>query len=322
MDKIFVSENKCLNIVARVSSQAFNSKFLPVSSDIDNGIDGVIFWRENGTIVDSIYVQCKGGNSYLPVLEGSNYSERFRIHLPVAYVKKHYYIWKTICGPVIMVVCNDNEKAWWIDLKNENSYDNQHQHLYAKPENRFNKSAYCKINELVRHQRYLKGRARISINGGILRGCLCSEYNIKEVAHRYYKKLSEDIIESPNMDLNGRIEFTRVGWRHILRKSRRKSRILQSLMLLPLIPTIISQSPDYSILDVQISKGKNGEGIISEKLGIQAACEFNYRFPSIIQIILIRKKVLFEGIYTERIWFYSIYEMSRNTSIADLIIEQ
>ena len=93
-------------------------------------------------------------------------------------------------------------------------------------------------------------------------------------------------------------------------------------MLLPLIPTIISQSPDYSILDVKTSKGKNGESIISEKIGIQAACEFNYRFPSIIQIILVRKKVFITDMYTERIWFYSIYEMSRNTSIAKLVIEQ
>ena len=322
MSKVFISENRCLNIVARVSSQAFSSKFLPLPSDIDNGIDGVIIWRENDTIVDCIYVQCKGGNSYLPVLTGNNYPKKFRINLSVDYVKKHYNIWKTTSGPVIMVVCNDNGKAWWIDLKDEASYDNEHRHIYAMPENRFNKAAYSKINELVRHQRYLKGRASISINGGILRGCLCSEYNIKEVAHKYYKKLGEDIIESPNTDLNGRIEFTRVGWRHILRKSRRKSRILQSLMLLPLIPTIISQSPDYSILDVKTSKGKNGESIISEKIGIQAACEFNYRFPSIIQIILVRKKVFITDMYTERIWFYSIYEMSRNTSIAKLVIEQ
>ncbi len=322
MSKTFESENKCLNIVTKVSSQAFNSKFLPLSSDIDNGIDGVILWRDKDIIVDCIYVQCKGGNSYLPVLKGNNYSKKFRIYLPEDYVKKHYNIWKITSGPVIMVVCNDNEKAWWIDLKDEDSYDNEHRHLYAMPKNRFNKAAYNKISELVRHQKYLKGRASININGGILRGCLCSEFNIKEVAHKYYEKLGEDIIESPNVDLNGRIEFTRVGWRHILRKSRRKSRILQSLLLLPLIPTIINQSPDYSILDAKASKGKNGESIISEKLGIQAACEFNYRFPSIIQIILIRKKVFFEEMPTERIWFYSIYEMSRNTSIEKLIIEQ
>ena len=320
MKSTFTSENRCLNKVASVVSEGFNCKFLPFSSDIDNGLDGVILWRENGSIIDSIYVQCKGGDSYLPTLRNSNYPSRFQIYLTKDYVRKHYYIWKTVTGPVIMVVCNDNGKAWWINLKDDSAYDEEHNRLFGNPDNIFNHSSYFKLNELVRRQKYLKGRAKINISGGILRGCLGNK-SIKVIAQNYYRNLGKKPMKSLNKDLDEKIEFTRVGWRHILRKSRRKSRIIQSLLLLPLIPVILDHSEDYTLLEVKLSKGKNGESIVLEKIGIQAACEFNYRYPSIVQIILLRKKVFKENGFEERVWFYSIYEMSRNEKISEVIIE-
>lgn len=320
MNTKYTSENRCLNKVASVVSEGFNCKFLPFSSDIDNGLDGVILWRENGSIIDSIYVQCKGGDSYLPVLKGHNYSSKFQIHLPKDYVKKHYYIWKAVSGPVIMVVCNNNGKAWWVNLKDDTAYDKGHSQLFGKPDNRFNYSAYNKLNELVRRQKYLKGRAKISIKGNILNGCL-GKSSIKEIAQDYYKSLSRVPMWARNPDLDRKIEFTRVGWRHLLRKKRRKSRIIQSLLLLPLIPVILENSEDYTLLDVKISKGENGEDIVLETIGIQAECEFNYRFPSIIHLILLRKTVFMNTSFRERIWFYSIYEIGRNKKINEVVSE-
>lgn len=316
----YTSENRCLNKVASVVSEEFNCKFLQFTSDIDNGLDGVILWRENGSIIDSIYVQCKGGDSYLPVLRGHNYSSRFQIYLPKDYVKKHYYIWKAVNGPVIMVVCNNNGKAWWINLKDDTAYDDEHNHLFGNPENRFNKAARYRLNELVRHQKYLKGRAKINIKGEILNGCL-GKSSIKKIAQDYYKSLGKEPMMTLNPDLDRKIEFTRVGWRHILRRKRRKSRIIQSLLLLPLIPAVLENSEDYTILDVKISKGENGEDIVLETIGIQAACEFNYRFPSIIHLILLRKTVFMNASFKERIWFYSIYEIGRNEKISEVVIE-
>lgn len=50
----------CINKVNEVVGEYFNGEFIEFLQRADNGFDGVILWREKGSVIDVIYVQCKG----------------------------------------------------------------------------------------------------------------------------------------------------------------------------------------------------------------------------------------------------------------------
>ncbi len=314
--KQIASERACVTKVNSVVGNSFKGEFIEFPHRIDNGFDGAIVWQENGNIIDVIYVQCKGGDSYLP----KNTSEKFRIqNMTKESVKAHKKVWDSVVGPAILVVTNSNNKAWWIDLKSKESFDESGEILYCNPNNIFNGSAKNKIKNLISKSIDKYSIPRLLVKNDILPNLL-SNVPLKKISQDLYDHFKEKKMQSKCPDLHMNIEFTRVGWRHITRKKRNKGRIIQSLILLPLVPDIIENATEYETIDAKYYKDKKLKNkVIIDKLIIKAQCSFNYRFPSIIKIVLLRKRVITPSEIQQRIWFYSIYEARRKGNLEDLL---
>lgn len=314
MGDTYRQEALCINQVRYIASQFFHSEFIEFPGRIDNGLDGAIFWREGNKIIDAIYVQCKGGDSYLP----KTITEKFTVQgISPNYVTKHIPIWKSVSGPAIMVLCNEQEQAWWIDLKNDSSYDLEKRHIYGYAKNVFDKSARESLRRLIRQKYLPKELPSLSIFVPFLSGCLGKE-NLKSVAYSYYRNLASKRLPSSCKELNKKIVFSRVGWRHITRSKRSQARIVQSFLLLPLIPEIVKQTTDYKVIDRSSKVSPSGKKIIQEKIALLCECKFSYRFPAIVKVVLIRKREFTETSWNDTVWFYSIYEEKRNKSLKEL----
>ncbi|STB42738.1 DUF4365 domain-containing protein [Clostridium perfringens] len=310
------SEIKCINKVKEVVSEYFRGEFIEFPQRIDNGFDGVIVWRENGNVIDVIYVQCKGGQSYFP----KNISSKFRVqNMTKENVKKHKKVWESVIGPAIMVITNSQKKAWWIDLKSKDSYDDEGEVLYCNPNNLFKSSAKKDISNLIKKQIDKNSIPNLHVYNNKLPNFLVNK-SLKEVSRNMYKELGKEKITSLCKDLDKKIEFTRVGWRHITRKKRNKERVIQSLILLPLARDIIEKATEFEKIDAEYKKDKkSGNKVIVDKLVIKAQCSFHYRFPAIIKVVLLRKREITSNGIEERIWFYSIYEARRKQNLEVLV---
>lgn len=303
-----LSEVKCINKVGEVVREQFRGEFIEFPQRTDNGFDGAILWREKGNIIDVIYVQCKGGDSYLPV----NKDGKFRIqNLTRDYVKAHKEVWSKVPSPAILIVTNSNKKAWWIDLKSNDSYDSIGEELYGNGNRIFNVKAKRELKNLLSQKMRQDFIPNLRIKSTGLPNYLVDS-SLKKVSRTVYKELAKNKIKSSCIELDEKIEFTRVGWKHITRSKRSKERIAQSLMLLPIVKEIINNATDYEKVDAKYYKDdRTGNKVIEEKLVIQAQCSFSYRFPSIIRVVLLRKREINTGGETERVWFYSVYESRR-----------
>ncbi|WGG46478.1 DUF4365 domain-containing protein [Rossellomorea sp. DA94] len=310
------SEVKCLNKVAEVVRENFRGEFIEFPHRIDNGFDGVIVWRENGNIIDVIYVQCKGGDSYFP----KNLKESFRVqNISKEDLKRYKRVWDNVFGPAIMVVTNSNKKAWWIDLKSSESYDNTGEELFCKEKNYFNSSARLKIRNLISKNMDKYKIPELVINNNGLQDFL-KDQSLKTSAKDLYRHLATRKLSSKCSELDNKIEFTRIGWRHITRKKRDKARITQSLILLPLVREIIENATEFETIDAKYFKDNETKNkIILDKLVIKAQCIFNYRFPAIIKVVLLRKREITKTGIREKVWFYSIYEARRKRGLKSLV---
>lgn len=310
------SEVKCINKVSEVVREHFKGEFIEFPHRIDNGFDGVIVWKENGNIIDVIYVQCKGGDSYFP----KKLSETFRIqNITRNKLKQYKSVWDSVIGPAIMVVTNSNKKAWWIDLKSQESYDSNGEELYCKEKNYFNSSAKVKIRNLITMNLDKYGIPDLIIKNKNLQKFL-KDQPLKKISKDYYNDLSKISLSSNCSELHNKVEFTRIGWRHITRKKRDKERVIQSLILLPLVKEIIENTAIFETIDAKYFKDtKTNNKVILDKLVIKAQCIFNYRFPAIIKVVLLRKREITKTGLQERIWFYSIYEARRKRGLKSLV---
>ncbi|PWE72165.1 hypothetical protein B1R38_18195 [Bacillus cereus] len=315
-EKRTLSEQQCINKVREVVAERFNGEFIEFPQRMDNGFDGAIFWRENGNIIDAIYVQCKGGDSYLPVRKDG----KFRIQrLTKEYVTKHKEVWSKVASPAILVVTDSNKKAWWIDLKSNDSYNATGEELYGDSSRIFNSKAKKDLKNLLSKKLRQDGIPKLKIKSKYLSNYL-QNISLKESSQKLYKQLANGKMESNCAELDGKIKFTRVGWRHMTRAKRSKERIIQSLLLLPVVKEIINNASDYEKVEAKYYKdASTGSKVILEKLVIQAQCSFNYRFPSIVRVVLLRKREFNTEGETEKVWFYSVYEARRKKYLEQII---
>lgn len=321
------AEVQCIDRVRSIASRRFGGEFFEFPQRTDNGFDGLIVWREKGNVIDVIYVQCKGGDSYLPVRYrgGANYSavnkeEKFRIQgLSREYVKKHKEVWSKVASPAILVVTNSNDKAWWADLKSNDTYDATGEELYINNKRNFNINTKKELKNLLTKKSRQKEIPELKIQSSYLSNYLVSS-SLKEVAKQTYIDLGKIKMKSACIELDGKIRFTRVGWRHITRTKRSKERIIQSLLLLSIVKEIINNATDYEKVEAKyFNDERTGKKTILEKLVIQAECSFKYRFPSIVRIVLLRKREFSEGKEIEKVWFYSVYEARRKEYLHQVI---
>ncbi|WP_160805651.1 hypothetical protein, partial [Virgibacillus halodenitrificans] len=214
---------------------------------------------------------------------------------------------------------NSNKKAWWIDLKSNESYDSTGEELFYKEKNYFNSSARLKIRNLIFKNMDKYGIPELVIKNNSLQDFL-KDQSLKMISKDLYRHLATTKLSSKCPELHNKVEFTRVGWRHITRKKRDKARIIQSLILLPLVREIIENATSFETIDANYFKDKKTKNkIILDKLVIKAQCIFKYRFPAIIKVVLLRKREITKTGLEERVWFYSVYEARRKKGLKSLV---
>lgn len=103
-----------------------------------------------------------------------------------------------------------------------------------------------------------KGIPGISEGAGIILKKLTGDIKTNRAyALNHYKKLKNLDIVNPNL---GKIEFTRVGWRHMFRKQRRSTNKEKSFAAIPYLSQILTHKPsDIYITNYQQEKIKNFE---------------------------------------------------------------
>ena len=80
-----------------------------------------------------------------------------------------------------------------------------------------------------------------------------------------------------------------------------------------IIPDIIqSNSPLRKVSCKKVTR--NNQVYLLEKYVMEVECIFNYRYPSIINLVFLRKKT-FANPSEDYLWFYSIYESNRNRNL-------
>jgi hypothetical protein len=279
----------------------------------DNGVDALIIKRKNGEDTGEILfaqVKCGTGNGYFK--KTKNRPKHFGVQVGEEYILKHRPRWEKLPGPIILIYVDfHTSKAWWTDLRDDNSYSIDNKSIVLIPKyQRFGKHSFGELKKL-------KGRIFVSKEIKHLNTekeqfeYLKLGKSIKENAKDFYKKWAKDkVVEREHPEL-GEIIVSRVGWRHLTRSDRKQNRIVNSLSLLGVAKEIIKQTKKcYQIKELDTTYLSDGSILISDYLALKRKVIFSFRQESLVQVILKRKR-LFNPSKDEigsKVWFYSVYE--------------
>jgi hypothetical protein len=299
-----------INIIVNTD---WKSDFQEVDSENDDGIDAIIHIRKDGEKTgEIIYAQIKAGNGY--IASSKNRPDYIGINVGEDYITKHRPRWNSLMGAVILIFMDDDHKAYWTDLKDENSYTTDNKSIILIPsKQRFgahSKGHFKKIgNVFPQDNRLLDIKIRSS-DIAYLR----IDKPLKQSARDFYKQWSNSKIEERTNPGLGEIIVNRSGWRHISRIKRGYDKIFQSWQLLSIAKKII-QTVDkaYQITKRESVSEDETQYILKDYLSLRAKIIFPNRSSSVVQVVLKRKKIVNKRNHdiNQKIWFFSIYEPRR-----------
>jgi hypothetical protein len=306
----YFSETIALNQVREICSRN-RSEFLEFPGRIDNGIDGLIIVtsKHSRNTIGCICVQLKGGNSYLR-------GDSPYLNISSETVKRYREIGRGIAEPYILVYARANKKTYWIDLKDDDSFYHPEQDIWKikiNKEQEFKSSTFTKIQREISKTYELFDFPKIVIKNRSNNSHLLENKSLRSASRDLYNSFKQKKLFIRLGKSKKRVIFSRVGWNHITRRNRKVSRKVQSLTLLNIIPDIIqSNSPLRKVSCKKVTR--NNQVYLLEKYVMEAECIFNYRYPSIINLVFLRKKT-FANPSEDYLWFYSIYESNRNRNL-------
>jgi len=317
-------ERRAINVTSDIVSASSFHNWQGLDRENDDGVDGLIFIRNRNEekTGEIIFAQVKGG------LKDRGYYKTFKIRpnkicvqLGEEYIQNHLPRWYNVPGPMILIFVEyDSRKAYWVDLRDSNSYSEENkQIIIVDKRNRFGEHSFGEFKKLKGYTFISRDIDWIDIDisdTNYLNPTL--KDSMKKQAKEFYVRWSQlSILERTNPQL-GEVIISRVGWRHITRKKRKKSRIFQSFQLLGIANKIIKCSNKIWQVKVLEEKTLNdGTLLITDFLGLRARVKFTYRGATVVQVLLKRKKFINElkGVYKSEIRFYSVYEPLINRDI-------
>ncbi|KTD39444.1 hypothetical protein Lmor_0095 [Legionella moravica] len=129
------TENAGLRFVKQVVSEMWYSDFQGFDHENDDGIDGFINLRIKGVDTGGlVYVQVKSGNSYKKIIKKR--PNFICLHLGENHICDHKERWLRKELPVILIYVKQNRKktkAYWVDLRSEESYCSENKHIILIP---------------------------------------------------------------------------------------------------------------------------------------------------------------------------------------------
>lgn len=306
----YFSETIALNQVREICSRN-RSEFLEYPGRIDNGTDGVIVVtsKHSRNPIGCIHVQLKGGDSYLR--GDSSY-----LNISSEKVKRYREIGRGIVEPYILVYARANKKTYWIDLKDDDNFVQNGQDIWKikiDKEQEFKSKTFQSIRHQISKSYELLDFPKVIIKNRSNNAHLLEKKSLRTASRDLYNSFKQEDFFIRLGKSKKRVIFSRVGWNHITRRNRKVSRKVQSLTLLNVIPDIIlSNSPLRKVSCKKVTR--NNQVYLLEKYVMEVECIFNYRFPSIINLVFLRKKT-FGNSNEDCLWFYSIYESNRNRNL-------
>jgi len=283
----------------------------PYAPDNDNGVDGIIIFRKDAVDTGEIIfvqIKCGTGNGYYKATKKR--PKHFGVKVGEEYISTHRPRWNALFGPIILVYVDfKTKKAWWTDLKDENSYSTANKSIILVPkEQRFGQHSFGSFKSLKGHlhidpQIEPIDAARDDID------YLKLTSSMKTSAKEFYNEWATSN-QRTHPDL-GEIIVSREGWRHICRKGRRAERIIQSWSLLGVAKKMIQSVKKIYQLKVFTSAIDSiGNYVQTDYISLRAQVTFPQRHSSIVQVVLKRKRK-FNGtnnLIENKIWFHSVYE--------------
>lgn len=308
-----VTGTKGILVVNSIVNDDWKSDWQKIDSENDDGIDGIIHIRRARELTgEVIYVQVKSGDSYK--VETEKRPNHFGINVGVSYIKSHRPRWNSLRGAVILVYVDAKKKAFWTNLKDDNSYTTDNRGIILVPiEQRFgahSKGHFRKIGDFFPQDRQLQ---TIRLEKKDL-SYLKIDTSLKLTANDFYKKWrSCPVIERTNPGL-GEVTVNRSGWRHISRSHRGYDKIFQSWQLLSAAKEIIKKvDRAYQITKQELTNEDDSEYTLKDFISLRAKVIFPNRHESVVQVILRRKKTVnkIANNVHQQVWFYSVYEPRR-----------
>jgi hypothetical protein len=323
-----VKERIGVNLVATIVEGAWESGWQEYDASNDDAIDGVILLRkgrkqptDTGGIVFT-QVKC-GGHGYRK--DQAQYPNYVGIALGKAYIDAHRARWQRVPGPAVLIFVDDqlestNPPAWWVDLKNPNSYSPTNSGMILIPKQqkftRHSKGDFHKLCGAAAYDRQLEKFILTRSENLIPR--LGKNESLRNDAWNFYKSWRKDPAACTHKVL-GLILVNRVGWKHMSRPGRLSERIVQSWTLLGAAKLIVSNSTTFFHLGhARTARLPDGNLHAVDYLGLRSMVIFTHRHHAVVQVVLKRSRLLCPGnLYEERqkIWFYSVYELRRGTAV-------
>ena len=300
-------------IVHGIINDYWKSDYQKIDQDNDDGIDGIIHVRRHGELTgEVIYVQIKSGDGYKSITKKR--PEYIGINVGADYINEHKQRWNRLVGAVILIFVDDTKKAYWADLKDENSYSVENKSIILIPnKQRFgahSKGHFRKIGNIFPNDNKLH---TIKIERSDL-SYLRIDEPLKQSARRFYIEWSHSKIGDRTNPSLGEIIINRSGWRHISRSSRGYDKIFQSWQLLSIARKMIQiVDKAYQITKHVSTFEDENQYILKDYISLRANIIILNRNKTVIQVILRRSRTVnkVNRETNQKIWFYSVYEPRR-----------
>lgn len=294
----------------------------------DNAFDGMIIMKRGRKSVKEtggiIFVQIKCGTTGGYKIVRKKDPENIGIHVGEEYIKSHRPRWNAVSSPSILIFVDADEYdfdkpnqyeplMYWVDLKRDDSYCEDNKQIILVPiKNKISLKSKGELHNLCSplisgkdlKTIYFKSKEALKIN---------LNSSLKQEALEFYDLWKKQTCQHSKL---GNIIISRKGWRHIARPNRATHRIIASWLLLPVAKQIIESVSEYQILNRSKVDVSQDVIIVEDYIGLNANVSFNYRDNSLVQVILVRKRIINKTeIALEKIWFYSVFEKRRGKEI-------
>ena len=289
-----------VNIVESIALNELGWRWQSLDQQNDDGLDGLLLVEDRkGELTGQIiFAQVKCWKKKLPksgVINLSISGEKLKIRARR---------WRRLAGASIIIWVNpDSKEAFWADLQDANTYSEHG--IRISTSNRFAIECSGRLRRLAGTQgndNLLPILHAKSIDTSHISPTLA----LKKTARELYRTFG--MVVSPNPRIEP-VNFSRVGWRHITRRDRPVSRVVQSLQLLSIARRMVAEIPRVSLL-----RAIGGAGEPAEIYAIDARVVFRNRDAAVVRVILLRQ-IIGPRVSTPRTWFYSIYERRRRKGL-------
>jgi hypothetical protein len=218
-------------IVESIVNDYWMSDYQKIPQEDDDAVDGIIHIRKHGELTgEVIYVQIKHGDSHGYITKKR--PDYVSVRLGKEYLEKHKPRWMSLTGAVILVFIEDIGKAYWTNLKDEDSYPKDCESIVLIPKRqRFGQHSKGDFRKCANVFPQDNNLLTIKMERSEL-SYLRIDTPIKDSARQFYKEWSHSSIDDKMNPSLGEIIVNRSGWRHISRSSRGYDKIFQSWQLL------------------------------------------------------------------------------------------